>query len=225
MSQPTSVTLALGLAALVGLTALALPKPAHAPAAVELIAPYGPIPEGYETWSLFLICNPEWLVTEREDELRALYERFLAFGWAIGADNLAVWFWKQPPEQWNPEDPFSANIDVERSTAYCRAFGLLPSEAPHVLVTTQHPDRSPEDRLTVSLKGLSSPNIATLLAKLADQLVVLGLNQGDLESERYWIGWQNAVEDVLHSAFGWIDRVSAKIDTRFLTVEVEGGPG
>src|SRR5256885_3551036 len=49
------------------------------------------IPEGYKTWSLFLVSNPEWLLHQNKERLNELYERFRVFGDAIGSENEAVW--------------------------------------------------------------------------------------------------------------------------------------
>ena len=47
--------------------------------------PPEPIPQNpYRTWSLFLINNPQWLVTESNEKIKSLYDQFEAFGEAIG---------------------------------------------------------------------------------------------------------------------------------------------
>ena len=47
--------------------------------------PPEPIPQSpYRTWSLFLINNPQWLVTESNEKIKSLYDQFEAFGEAIG---------------------------------------------------------------------------------------------------------------------------------------------
>jgi hypothetical protein len=97
------------------------------------------IPRGsYRTWSLFLVCNSEWLLPASNQRLKDLYDQFQAFGTAIGPDHLAVWFWKGKP---NPSSPrLAADLDVDRSTQFCRAYNLPNSHSPYVLVTSLYPD-------------------------------------------------------------------------------------
>ena len=58
----------------------------------ELVTSDQPIPEHYKSWSLFLVCNPAWVVPEGESNLESLYTRFRAFGQALGPEHLAVCF-------------------------------------------------------------------------------------------------------------------------------------
>ena len=51
----------------------------------------------YETWSLFLICNPAWLDKREEERVLRLYDQFKVFGAVIGRRHLAVWFGTNPP--------------------------------------------------------------------------------------------------------------------------------
>ena len=43
------------------------------------------------------------------------------------------------------------------------------------------------------------------------------------ELERSWRRWLGAAETVFDAGFGWIDRVKLAIDTKFFTLEIEGG--
>ena len=52
------------------------------------------IPKEFDSWSLFLICNPNWLLSENQEKLADLYNGFRAFGRAIGTRHAAVWFFK-----------------------------------------------------------------------------------------------------------------------------------
>lgn len=160
-----------------------------------------PVKLGFQSWSLFLVCNPTWLLTENRERLWNLYHKFDAFGRAIGPENLAVWFWKSRPQRLVPgarrgrspptllslfpdQDTSVANtaladyVDVDRSSQYCAKFKLLPSESPHVLVTTMYPDLGARagDYVVLRLSNASSSDITTFLSKLSDQLVVEGLN-------------------------------------------------
>jgi hypothetical protein len=199
--------------------------PAWPQAPEPLFGPTQEIPRDYKSWSLFLVCNPEWLLDERRDDLIALYHRFDAFGHSIGPDHAAIWFWKtEDRDALFGDTPPGKLIDVGRSANYCARYGLLPSEGPHVLITTRHPDDDePGDRSVLKLNGLDPDDIVTLLAKLADQVLVTGLQQEDLDSERSWRRWLGAAETVFDAGFGWIDRVKLAIDTKFFTLEIEGG--
>ena len=41
-----------------------------------------------KSWSLFLVCNPSWLLPENSARLQNLRQQFDAFGEAIGPDHL-----------------------------------------------------------------------------------------------------------------------------------------
>src|SRR5947207_2398782 len=89
-------------------------------ATAELVSPTAQIPRGtYKTWSLFLICNPDWVAPDKSTDLANLYRRFKSFGDAIGRDNLAVWFWKRAVPVSDPR--LAENVDVARSAEFCRA--------------------------------------------------------------------------------------------------------
>jgi hypothetical protein len=58
--------------------------------AAEMVSPTQKVPrEGYTTWTLFLICAPDWLSPDKSADLADLYHRFKRFGDAIGDANLA----------------------------------------------------------------------------------------------------------------------------------------
>jgi hypothetical protein len=76
--------------------------------AYSLISSEIPRTQEYETWSLFLICNPDWLQRTSIEEFGALYKSIGSFGHVIGPKNLAVavWFWKVRPIFWlGPDHP------------------------------------------------------------------------------------------------------------------------
>src|SRR5947209_6237768 len=92
----------------------------------ELVSTTGQIPRGmYKTWSLFVVCNPDWVSPEKSADLRNLYQRFKSFGDAIGRDNLAVWFWKRRAALTDPQ--LAENVDVARGADFCAAVGRAPS--------------------------------------------------------------------------------------------------
>ena len=125
------------LSTMVGLW-LALDAPFAAGQAIfESTVAGQPIPKQYQSWSIFLICNPQWLMSENDAKLSGLHQQFRSFGHAIGASHLAVWFWKRAPA---PGRPVADNIDVDRNAAMCAKLKLLPSRSPYVVVTTQYPE-------------------------------------------------------------------------------------
>jgi len=115
-----------------------------------------PIPrEGYASWSLFLICNPAWLLQENQAKLQDLYRQFRAFGRAIGPKHLAVWFWERSPGGATPA--LGEYVDVDRSSQYCDSLRLLPSQSPHVVVMTTYPAPAQPftgDKVVLQLNGL-----------------------------------------------------------------------
>ena len=130
----------------------------------------GPVPRnGYKTWSLFLVCNPAWATSEREQDLAKLYESFKAFGDAIGDHNLAVWFSTRGTLQTR-----SPELDAARSARYCRTLQLKPSLGPYLVITAAYPDEAamPNERAVFELGGLRSPEIGALISKLADDLLL-----------------------------------------------------
>jgi hypothetical protein len=97
-----------------------------------------PIPRSYQSWSLFLICNPQWLVAANEARLANLYQHFNAFGDAIGERHLAVWFTRRRP----PRGSIVQDLDGKRNAALCTKLKLLPSKSPYVVVMATYPDVS-----------------------------------------------------------------------------------
>jgi hypothetical protein len=148
-------------------------------APVELVTRRQSIPKDFKTYTLFLVCNPQWLDPTKNSGLYDLYVQFQAFGRAIGDDNAAVWFWKS--DGYERSDASLAKIlDVERSVRFCQAWKLKPSEGPHLVITATYPDEShlaaglSQDHAVYALANMSPPDISSLLAKLTDQLVVNG---------------------------------------------------
>src|SRR6267378_5806054 len=82
--------------ALIGIiiASMGLPMSARAGAKVE-VTPTEQIPRNYESWSIFLVCNPEWMLNKGDQGIADLFKAYKAFGAAIGEKNLAVWFWKK----------------------------------------------------------------------------------------------------------------------------------
>jgi hypothetical protein len=128
----------------------------------------------YQSWSMFLVCTPDWVTPERSGDLANLYRRFQSFGDAIGRDNVAVWFWKRNAPLFDAR--LAENVDVARSADYCKALTLRPSEGPFLVVTMAYPDLKafPKERAVFALGGLQPAELATLLNGLTDQLLIEG---------------------------------------------------
>jgi len=165
------------------LTASAQTKPTVPPpepqAAVQLVTTKQSIPKNFKTYSLFLICNPQWLDPAKNAGLLQLYRQFQSFGRAIGDDHAAVWFWKSNSYE-HSDAALAQIVDVERSVRFCQAWKLTPSEGPHLVITGTYPDEShlstglPKDSAVYKLGNMAPPNISALLAKLTDELIASG---------------------------------------------------
>jgi hypothetical protein len=188
---------------------------ARAQVRIEL-TPTTEIPRSYKSWSLFLICNPAWIVENGDKGIEELFHRYKAFGESIGPNNLAIWFWKKPAVT-----PTSDNTDISRSAVYCEKYKLLPSESPHVLVTTRHPDdQDPGDRLVVSLNGLDAHDSALAITKLADQLVATGLSQSGLDNSDRWRRVLAAITTAISAASCYFNKVSFQFKTGAVSAEI-----
>jgi hypothetical protein len=165
------------------ITASAQTKPTVPPpepqAKIELVTTKQSIPKNFKTYSLFLICNPQWLDPAKNAGLLQLYHQFQSFGRAIGDDHAAVWFWKSDSYAHN-DAALAQIVDVERSVRFCQAWKLTPSEGPHLVITGTYPDEShlstglPKDSAVYKLGDMPPPNISALLAKLTDELIASG---------------------------------------------------
>jgi len=203
---------------------------ANGQAGVELVGPTQQIPRGtFKTWSLFLICNPDWATPDKSKDLAALYNRFRPFHEAIGADNLGVWFWKRPMAINDPN--LGANVDIARSAAFCAAIGKPPSQGPYLVVTSEYPDVAnfPRDRAIFELGGLPPADLANLLNKLTDQLLLQNRVDAALttanpprEPSSLWI---RLLEGARQTLIGFGCAVKLQIQTGPLTAELRGCAG
>jgi len=193
---------------------LLLSTPARAQKFVPLF-PDQPVPPGFETQTLFLICNPDWLQPQREADLAELFAYYVTFGRVIGERNAALWFWREEPDL---GDGIVDDIDIERNAALCAEAGLRPSQGPHLVFNTKW-DR---DHFVLSFAGLDATGIKRVLAGLADGLVT-----GDLDADRLRdeVAWQR-MASVVRSVFSRLGDVAcgvkAVFDAKFLQVEVDG---
>ncbi len=193
---------------------LSLPVPARAQAIAEIL-PDEPVPEGYKSQVLFLICNPDWLLEEKEEDLLSLYAYFQAFGRAIGKDNVAVWFWRSQPDL---ADGLADDVDVERSASSCTQLELRPSEGPHIVVTSKWDT----DHLVLALGGLDAAGARTVLAVLTDKLVAGGIDAAEVQDQIFWQTWRQAWDEAI-GVLGSVARASKfKIVTKFFTWELDG---
>jgi hypothetical protein len=186
--------------------------------AVEVVSETGKIPKNFKTYSLFLVCNPEWLVPEKSGGLYRLYQQFENFGRTIGDDNAAVWFWKSRRRAHDPT--LAENVDVERGVRFCQAWKLKPSEGQHLVITAIYPDESnlssglPKDRAVYGLGNMSAKEISNLLAKLTDELVDKGHVDGPAVAAAaplaLWVRLLDATQRTMNS-FGcaWTFKIEA----------------
>ena len=216
---------------MVAVASLALPIPLQAQARDEP-RPDSPIlreaPSGrpYRSWSLFLVCNPAWLLPESEPSLKTLLTQFRAFGDAIGPDHLAVWF--AGPGQGAAGK--TAWADVVRSAAFCQSLKLAPGGSPYVVVTSDYPG---EGRLSVypktfpteltkfsvvSLAQTDADGITRVLIKLANELVTNKTSDLDPQSEAFWRAWERSYKEVRAVMLDLFKGISVTVKTPFFEV-------
>lgn len=204
-----------------------LSKDVYGQAREELITSNSPIPEGwYKSWSLFLISDPDWILAERNEPLKELYEQFKRFGDVIGREHLAIWFWSQDPR----DDGFYRAVDILRARAYCLKLKLPPNEGPYVIVTTEYPGvgsvasypQTFPDSLgkfqVLKLNGLDASETMRLLTDLTDQLVLTGLRELDSNSEDFWRTLFEATRNVL---VGFTSKITVRIKAPGIEAEIK----
>jgi hypothetical protein len=187
------------------------------------------LPEGWSTYSLFLVCDPEWImkIEDGPDALDPLYRQYKAFGKAIGPGNLAVWFWQlaagQPEDHEGKLTDATLRYDADSAIGYCTRYKLKPSRSPYVLVTTSYPDPEdgslPQNHVLAELGDLSEESTLDLLSSLADQIVLEKLDQERIDSARYWISWKSVIHETLASLGSLSERVRISIDAKFMKIE------
>lgn len=187
---------------------------AYAQAPVELL-PDQPVPPGFETQTLFLICNLDWIRAEREQDLLTLYAYFQAFGRAIGPDNAAVWFWKELP---NLDQGLADAIDIERGSQICSELELVASESPYLVINSKWD----QDHAIVALSGLDSVGIKEVLVVLADKLIASDINIQEVQDEVWWETLYSALRSGIASAGGLARTLTVSIDTKFFSVKFDG---
>lgn len=194
----------------------------EAQAIQEVLTPEMAISPGYETWSLFLICNPSWASPDAFERIGNMYDAFTGFGRAIGDDHLAVWFWRQSP-RWGRGE-LVEDVDVERAARYCDLYDLAPSRSPHVLVTTSYPnlDERAAEYGTVELAGAGPADIRQFLISLADALYADDLASLDPQTETFWFRLFQAIRGPIRRLG---DDVSVTIESGPLKLQWSSGGG
>ena len=188
-------------------------RPAAAQVPVELYTSLDPIPQVVDdvelrSWSLFLICEPDWVLERDSQRLWELYWTFLELGEALGPEHAAVWFWTRDPGTPGSGEIHTA-IDVVRSRAYCSVLGeeALPSESPHLLITTRYPGPGfvsdipgtvlpPEELAVVHLGGRDADELEALMEEVVDRVYAGDIQALDPESEGFWRAWQSVFESL-----------------------------
>jgi hypothetical protein len=187
--------------------------------------PGEPIPKNFKSWSLFLTCNYQWLLTENQEKLADVYRHFRKFGDSIGSQHLALWLWKRRP---NPAKITADDIDVDRNAAFCTKLKVPPSKSPYIVVMTSYPDLNATElkyEVLIEVSNLSLEDIDRLISILTDQLSANKLWQEAFNSEQYWGIWRKSIEFVRDSLGSLVKAYKVTISTGILKVELEGGAG
>jgi len=211
------------------LTATFISADSYAQDAIDLPLATAPIPEDpYESWSLFLICNPAWVLPSRGADILDLYAQFRYFGESIGPRHVAVWFWNTPDIERPHED-----IDFVRSAAWCELLELSVSDAPYVIITTdfpgpsltaEYPDgfRKPDNYAVLTLSGLGAQETLELLDEFIERIEEERIFELDVDSEEdFWQAWQRMFESARASVLGAAGRVTVSINTQIVNVEID----
>lgn len=128
----------------------------------DFIPELGPrLPEGLQSYSLFLIPDPRWRGDDFADERAALWESFFAFGRSIGDEHAALWFLDQ-----------ENNVDVERSQEYCRRFNLSYNDGPYVVTAAERPDLldANDEVVVIRMGGIAPDRVLSVLNRLSRDL-------------------------------------------------------
>lgn len=226
---------ATGLLLLVTATAIRPPACA-AQVPVELSTSVDPIPTEVagvpiRSWSLFLVCEPSWILQREPDRLWRLYWRFLELGQALGPEHAAVWFWARDPG--GPgEGEIQTAMDVVRSLAFCSQLGLPPAEGPFLLVTTDYPGpglvsdlpdtfRVPTNRAILRLPDPQAADFEGLMEDVLEAVYSGDLRNLDRGTEGFWRAWQGVFQSVQAGVAGAAGRISVTIRTAFFEVTID----
>jgi hypothetical protein len=180
----------------------------------------------YKTWSIFIICNPDWIRAASAQRVDTLLDQFKAFGTAIGPDNLAIWFSKKG-RVGQPD-----KIDFDRSALYCSKLKLDPLKSPYVLLTTQFPgaglpDQYPDtfpatlgNHFLLSLNEASLDETNRLLGALTNQIITSDLSQLTVNSNEYWSSMENNYISVRDKIGSFVKQITVTFELGPVKTEV-----
>jgi hypothetical protein len=193
---------------------LVTPAKIHAQAARNVLTTEA-IPNGAQSYSLFLVCNPRWILANGDQGIAKLFHSYEVFGATIGPNNLALWFSKTRGQTATTE-----NTDIDRMSGYCERFGLFPSATPQVVTTTRHPD-APDigGKVVANLNG-DAEDSARALTDLTDELLKTGLSQRSLDESEWGRRIGSAASTVLASTACYLNKVSISIKTGVFNAEI-----
>jgi len=134
------------------------------------------------------ICDPAWLQKSANSnaDLKVLHDQFTGLGNVVGAHNATVWFFRR-----SSTDP--SDYDGERASNYCVTYRLTAAASPVVVVTTEYPVpfgtlygmlEATGNCVHVSLHGLNSADVDTLIGLLSDQIGLGELDQQQIDSKK-----------------------------------------
>lgn len=145
-----------------------------------------------------------------------LHSAFLGFGHSLGTKNAAIWL--------TTANGGLSDYDGDRAGDFCGTYGLSSNRSPYVVVTGNYPTVSgaPGDFVAISLAGLSTENIEYLLGQLSDLVRASKLDQDEMDSDRYWRGWVQVLQESETVAAKIAKGVSFSVDTRVVKVKFDG---
>jgi hypothetical protein len=197
---------------------------AHGAAAQQIIVSDGQsISRDFKSWSLFLVCNAEWLVSTdvAQSNMTDLYQAFGRFGEIIGREHLAVWF-SRPGTPGNPAAPQA--YDSAEAADYCAHYGLSANDSPHIVVTTTYPTKDGErgNYYAMSLNGFDNQNRLRLLNTIRDRIVTSDFSAARFDSDVYWRGWIQILQDSAQALGQLVPGFKVTVDTELVKVEFDG---
>lgn len=190
----------------------------------------GEIKGEFQSWALFLVTNPNWLLAGNEAELTRLYEQFQAFGRAIGDDNAAVWFFKRLPSEGGS---IAQDTDVERCARYVKLYGLKASRSPFILVVATKPEAGmkstyPTDEkkldsyYVLEMNGLGASRQSQVIAELTDQFLAQKMSDQAFASMDQWNIIHRTVAAVAKPIADILQQISVKFKSGPFEMEWKG---
>jgi hypothetical protein len=186
----------------------------------------GPIPQDrYQSWSLFLISNQDWLLPENHDKLKELIIRYKNFGDSTGPYHAAVWFCKG-------KDLF--DIDIERANLFCKKYGLRPSNGPYVIFTTEYPGEGiaqeypngfnalKKNYSKIKLNDLSPSIISDFLNELTDKIISNHLSDSTVGTSSFWNKLKQSFESMSDSLAKFGNKISLTIKAGPIEAKIGG---